>query len=85
MAERTRTWVTLFAYNLGKNEVPMAWKGVTIMDQRVRFIAEYLDGYFAVAELCLIAEQAPHSSLLSSPLVRQAKLGASYRVKVSIG
>ncbi len=30
----------------------MAWKGVTIMDQRVRFISEYLDRYFAVAELC---------------------------------
>ncbi len=24
----------------------MGWKGVTIMDQRVRFIAEYLKGYF---------------------------------------
>lgn len=30
----------------------MAWKGVTIMDQRVRFISEYLDKYFSVAELC---------------------------------
>lgn len=30
----------------------MAWKGVTIMDQRVRFISEYLDEHFAVAELC---------------------------------
>jgi len=24
----------------------MGWKGVTMMDQRVRFIAEYLKGYF---------------------------------------
>jgi len=24
----------------------MGWKGVTVMDQRVRFIAEYLKGYF---------------------------------------
>jgi hypothetical protein len=24
----------------------MGWKGVTIMDQRIRFIAEYLNGYF---------------------------------------
>lgn len=30
----------------------MAWKGVTIMDQRVRFISEYLDGHFAVSEIC---------------------------------
>jgi transposase len=37
---------------LGKEEVPMPWEGVTIMDQRVRFISEYLDGYFSVAEIC---------------------------------
>ena len=30
----------------------MTWKGVTIMGQRLRFIAEYLEGYFSVAELC---------------------------------
>ena len=30
----------------------MAWKGVTIMDQRIRFISEYLDGHFAVSEIC---------------------------------
>jgi transposase len=30
----------------------MPWKGVTTMDQRVRFISEYLDGYFSIAELC---------------------------------
>lgn len=30
----------------------MGWKGVTVMDQRVRFISEYLDGYFPVNELC---------------------------------
>ncbi len=30
----------------------MGWKGVTIMDQRVRFIAEYLKGYFPFIELC---------------------------------
>lgn len=30
----------------------MTWKGVTIMDQRVRFISEYLNAYFSVAELC---------------------------------
>lgn len=30
----------------------MPWKGVTIMDQRVRFISEYLEGYFSIAELC---------------------------------
>jgi transposase InsO family protein len=28
-------------------------QGVTIMDQRVRFIAEYLNGFFPVNELCL--------------------------------
>lgn len=30
----------------------MAWKGVTIMDQRVRFISEYLERHFSVAEIC---------------------------------
>ncbi len=30
----------------------MPWKGVTEMDQRVRVISEYLDGYFSIAELC---------------------------------
>jgi len=28
----------------------MAWRGVTVMDQRVRFISEYLEGYFKIAE-----------------------------------
>ena len=31
----------------------MGWKGVTIMDQRVRFIGEYLKGYVPFNELCL--------------------------------
>lgn len=31
----------------------MGWKGVTVMDQRVRFIAEYLKGYFPFNEVCL--------------------------------
>lgn len=31
----------------------MGWKGVTIMDQRVRFIAEYIKDYFPFSELCL--------------------------------
>lgn len=30
----------------------MAWKGVTVMDQRIRFISEYLEGYFKIAEIC---------------------------------
>ncbi len=30
----------------------MSWKGVTVMNQRVRFIAEHLKGYFSFAELC---------------------------------
>jgi transposase-like protein len=30
----------------------MSWKRVTVMDQRVRFIAEYLKGYFLFNELC---------------------------------
>jgi transposase InsO family protein len=30
----------------------MPWEGVTKMDQRVRFISEYLEGYFPVAEIC---------------------------------
>ena len=30
----------------------MTWEGVTIMDQRVRFISEYLDRHFSVAEIC---------------------------------
>jgi putative transposase len=38
---------------MGAREVPMGWKGVTIMDQRVRFIAEYMKDYFPFNELCL--------------------------------
>lgn len=30
----------------------MSWKGVTVMDQRVRFISEYLNEYFSFKELC---------------------------------
>ena len=30
----------------------MTWEGVTKMDQRVRFISEYLESYFSVAEIC---------------------------------
>ena len=30
----------------------MSWKGVTIMDQRVRFISEYLNALFPFSELC---------------------------------
>lgn len=30
----------------------MSWKGVTVMDQRVRFISEYLNKYFPFNELC---------------------------------
>ncbi|MFC1850331.1 helix-turn-helix domain-containing protein [candidate division CSSED10-310 bacterium] len=30
----------------------MSWKGVTVMDQRVRFISEYLDAYFSFTSLC---------------------------------
>ena len=30
----------------------MPWEGVTVMDQKVRFVSEYLDGYFSIAELC---------------------------------
>lgn len=30
----------------------MGWRGVTVMDQRVRFISEYLDGYFQLSEIC---------------------------------
>lgn len=30
----------------------MSWKGVTVMDQKIRFISEYLNNYFAVSELC---------------------------------
>ena len=31
----------------------MSWEGVTVMDQRVRFIGEYLKGYFPFSELCV--------------------------------
>ena len=30
----------------------MGWKGVTVMDQRIRFISEYLTNYFSLKELC---------------------------------
>lgn len=31
----------------------MGFKGVTAMDQRIRYISEYLDGYYLISELCL--------------------------------
>ena len=31
----------------------MSWKGVTVMDQRVRFISEYLNGYYPLSEICI--------------------------------
>jgi len=30
----------------------MSWKGFTVMDQRVRFISEYLNGYYPLSEIC---------------------------------
>lgn len=30
----------------------MSWKGVTVMDQRIRFISEWLNAYFPFSELC---------------------------------
>lgn len=30
----------------------MGWKGVTVMDQRIRFISEYLSNYFSFTEIC---------------------------------
>lgn len=30
----------------------MGWEGVTVIDLRVRFISDYLDGLFPFAELC---------------------------------
>ena len=30
----------------------MVWEGVTVMDKRIRFISEYLNGYFPFSELC---------------------------------
>ena len=30
----------------------MTWERVTTMDQRVRFVSEYIDGYFGVREIC---------------------------------
>ena len=31
----------------------MSWEGVTVVDQRVRFIGEYLKGFFPFSELCV--------------------------------
>ena len=33
-------------------EVPMGFKGVTVMDQRIRFISEYLYGYYTAKGPC---------------------------------
>ncbi len=30
----------------------MSWKGATVMDQRVRFVSEYLNAYFPITDLC---------------------------------
>ena len=30
----------------------MGWEGVTVMDQRIRFISDYLEGFFPFTELC---------------------------------
>ncbi len=39
----------------------MPWEGVTKMDQRVRFISEYLEGYFPVAEIVEFQHKSPVS------------------------
>jgi len=49
----------------------MGWEGVTIMDQRVRFIAEYLKGYFPFNELCLqfnISRKTGYKWVWTAPL-----------------
>lgn len=30
----------------------MGWKGVTVMDQRIRFLSDYLEGLYPLTELC---------------------------------
>jgi len=30
----------------------MSWKGVTVMDQRIRFLSDYLEGIYPFNELC---------------------------------
>jgi len=30
----------------------MGWKGVTVMDQRIRFLSDYLEGIYPFTELC---------------------------------
>jgi len=30
----------------------MGWEGVTVIDLKVRFVSDYLDGYFSFSELC---------------------------------
>ncbi len=30
----------------------MGWKGVTVMDQRIRFLSDYLEGLYPFTELC---------------------------------
>jgi len=32
----------------------MGWKGVTVMDQRIRFLSDYLEGFYPFSELCLL-------------------------------
>ncbi len=30
----------------------MGWRGVTVMDQRIRFLSDYLEGFYSFSELC---------------------------------
>ena len=53
----------------------MGWKGVTIMDQRVRFIAEYLKEYFPFNELCLSVQYQQEDRLQVGGTIRTGRTG----------
>ena len=39
--------------SFGRREELMAWKGVTVIEQRENFISDYRLGYYSVSELAL--------------------------------
>lgn len=54
----------------------MGWRGVTVMDQRIRFIAEYLEGYFSFNELCLQIQYQQEDRLQVGYALRRRETGS---------
>jgi len=63
----------------------MAWRGVTVMDQRIRFISEYLEGYFKIAEICRQFDISRKISAKSKWMVCEVNNYKSCTVGINIG